>query len=44
MHCFFQREFCFVGLSAQFTWMTSDITLKSSDGDILTVSTQKSYL
>lgn len=37
-------RFCFVGLRAQFTRMSSDIILKSRDEDILTVSTQKSYL
>lgn len=37
-------RFCFVGLSAQFTRMSSDIILKSRDEDILTVSTQKFYL
>lgn len=37
-------RFSFIGLSAQFTWMSSDIILKSRNEDILTVSTQKFYL
>lgn len=36
--------FCFVGLSAQFTQMSSDIILKNRDKDVLKVSTQKCSL
>lgn len=39
-----EGRFSFIGLSAQFTWMSSDIILKSRNEDILTVSTQKFYL
>lgn len=39
-----EGNICFVGLSAQFTQMSSDIILKSRDEDVLTVPTQKFYL
>lgn len=40
MHCLVVKgRFCFIGLSAQFTQMSSDVTSKSKEEDILTVST-----